>query len=129
LVAFASLVPLPDALVLLREQEQILVSRTIQRGHHRIPDSSPEMAHLFIRRAISTFDTLARMPMLQDRMLAVDADGIISLPETARANSGRATLLGILRKALGIAHPAPVPEAASSRSNGPVVISNDTGTD
>jgi hypothetical protein len=68
---FARLVPLPDVAVYVKEHEPVLVGRTMARGHKRIPGRSSAQVEVFIRRAVETFELLARQPQLADRLLVV----------------------------------------------------------
>lgn len=69
---FAKLIPLPDVAVYLRQPESLLASRTMKRGHKRIPDRSRANVLPFIRQAVATFDNLVQNPVLQNRLLIVD---------------------------------------------------------
>jgi hypothetical protein len=60
LARFAALVPLPDVVVYVREDERVLRERTLRRGHARIPDRSREAVGLFVERAVAAFETLWR---------------------------------------------------------------------
>lgn len=129
LVEFASLAPLPDALILLRGEEQVLVSRTLERGHRRIPTASQEPVKLFIRRAVEMFDALSRMPALRDRMFVTGGDGSLSAPGPTLTIPGGFRLPAILREAIRIAHDAHLHNIASSLPNENAVVSHDSGTD
>jgi hypothetical protein len=73
IAAYAELVPLPDAVLYLQQEEAVLVSRTLERGHARVAgSSSAEVAH-FIRQAVAVFDELISAPQIQDRLLIVDS--------------------------------------------------------
>lgn len=58
--AFASLVPLPDVAVHVRERESLIVERTMARGHKRIPAYSRKDASMFVNHAVRMFDELRR---------------------------------------------------------------------
>jgi hypothetical protein len=68
---FARLVPLPDITIYVKEHENVLIARTMARGHKRIPGRSSAQVEVFIKRAVETFDLLARQPRLADRLLVV----------------------------------------------------------
>jgi adenylate kinase family enzyme len=73
--AYVELVPLPDAVLYLQQEEEILVSRTLGRGHTRVTGNSPDEVAHFIRQAIAVFDELISAPKIQERLLIVD-DGL-----------------------------------------------------
>lgn len=68
---FARLVPLPDVAIYVRQDEDVLVDRTLARGHRRIPDRSAAHVRLFVRHAVETFQVLAQQPAVQDRLLVL----------------------------------------------------------
>ena len=71
---YVELIPLPDVILFLRQDETILVSRTLKRGHARVDGSSPEKVTHFIRQAIAVFDELIAVPKIQERLLVVDGE-------------------------------------------------------
>ena len=98
LESFIQLVPLPDAAVYVTQSESVLIERTIERGHKRIPDRSYANVERFIKRATEVFNTLAQQPALERRLIEVDGQQnntasqvIAALLETNR-DSGYATL-------------------------------------
>ena len=98
--AYARLAPLPDAVVYLRQPEELLTGRTLARGHKRIPGHTHDAVGRFIRRAIATFDTLAQQPDIASRLLIVEGDGTVRAaapdPETpALAMARRVVQSGI----------------------------------
>ncbi len=72
IVRFAALVPLPDVIVYVREDERVLLERTLRRGHARIPDGSPQAVGLFVGRAVTAFDALWREARRSRRMPVVE---------------------------------------------------------
>lgn len=75
---FAKLVPLPDVAVYVTQGEQVLVERTLQRGHTRIPDPSRQAVGLFVKRAITAFDRLWQEAVRGGRMSLVGReDGVV----------------------------------------------------
>ena len=75
IAAYVELVPMPDAVLYLQQEEEILISRTLGRGHARVAGNTPgEVAH-FIRQAVAVFDELISAPKVQERLLIVD-DGL-----------------------------------------------------
>jgi hypothetical protein len=76
---FARLVPLPDVAVYVRQDEAVLVGRTLERGHRRVPDRLPAHVRLFIGRAAETFQLLAQQPRVQARLVVLDPDQAPSL--------------------------------------------------
>jgi thymidylate kinase len=75
IAAYVELVPLPDAVLYLQQEEEILVSRTLGRGHARVAGNSPDEVAHFIRQAVAVFDELITAPKVQERLLIVD-DGL-----------------------------------------------------
>ncbi|MEN8160144.1 MAG: hypothetical protein ABFS41_08745, partial [Myxococcota bacterium] len=49
--AYLAVLPLADAALFLRAEEDALVERTLARRHRRVPDGSPEAARRFVRHA------------------------------------------------------------------------------
>lgn len=75
IAAYVELVPMPDAVLYLQQEEEILVSRTLGRGHARVAGNSPDEVAHFIGQAIAVFDELISAPKVQERLLIVD-DGL-----------------------------------------------------
>jgi hypothetical protein len=71
---FAGLVPLPDIAIYVKEDEHVLIERTMARGHKRIPGRSKAQVEVFVKRALQTFEVLARQPALVDRLLVVSPE-------------------------------------------------------
>jgi uridine kinase len=69
---YVELVPLPEVVLYLHQDEDVLVSRTLERGHARISGNSPEEVVRFIRQAVSVFNELINNPKIQERLLIVD---------------------------------------------------------
>lgn len=69
---YVELVPLPDVVLYLHQEENVLVSRTLERGHARISGNSPEGVVHFIGQAVSVFNELITNPKIQKRLLIVD---------------------------------------------------------
>lgn len=74
IATYVELVPLPDAVLYLQQKEDILVSRTLARGHARVIGNSPDEVANFIRQAVAVFDELIHAPELHDRLLIVDGE-------------------------------------------------------
>jgi thymidylate kinase len=72
IAAYVELVPMPDAVLYLQQEEEILVSRTLGRGHARVAGNSPDEVARFIRQAVAVFDELISAPKVQERLLIVD---------------------------------------------------------
>lgn len=73
LETFIQLVPLPDAIVYVKQSESVLVERTLVRGHRRIPGQSVSMVSCFIDRASLVFDVLASQNKLQNKLFVIDS--------------------------------------------------------
>ena len=72
---YVDLVPLPDVVLYLQQDEDVLVSRTLERGHARIKADAPENVVNFIHQAVKVFNELAQIPKVQERLIIVD-DGM-----------------------------------------------------
>lgn len=72
LATFAGLVPLPDVVVYLRQDEAVLVERILARGHQRVPDNSLAAAAHFVQQAVTVFDELVQAPAIAKRVVVVD---------------------------------------------------------
>jgi thymidylate kinase len=69
---YVELVPLPDIVLYLQQDEDVLVSRTLGRGHARVAGSSPDKVVHFIEQAVAVFNELINVPKIQERLLVVD---------------------------------------------------------
>ena len=99
-LTFILLVPLPEVLVYVHQPERVLIERTLERGHKRIPDHSPASVARFVRRALEMFELLARQPVVAERWLALDSQqGTIALPHHSSESISRA--LSLLRSGFG----------------------------
>jgi hypothetical protein len=79
--AYVELVPLPDVVLYLQQKEDVLVARTLGRGHARVAEDSPDKVVHFIRQAVAVFEDLINAPKIQERLLIVDG-GLNIRPET-----------------------------------------------
>ena len=80
IATFARLAPLPDAAVYVKQQESVLIERTLARGHKRIEDRSSASVQLFVERAIETFEMLWQQAAISERLLVVDGRQEIVVP-------------------------------------------------
>ena len=76
---YVDLVPLPDVVLYLRQEEDVLVARTIARGHDRVTGSSHDSVVHFIRQAVAVFNEMINIPKIQERLLIVDGQLNIQL--------------------------------------------------
>jgi len=83
---YVELVPLPDLVLYLRQEENVLVSRTLERGHARVAGSSPDKVVHFIRQAVTVFDEMINDPRVQERLLIVDGMSNIQCEEGNELN-------------------------------------------
>lgn len=72
LSTFVRLVPKPDVVLHVRQDEAVLIERTLARGHKRIPEGSHAMVERFVKRAIDAFDNLVQQLTLEGGLSAVD---------------------------------------------------------
>ena len=103
LSTFVQLVPLPDAIVYVKQPISILVERTLVRGHHRIPEGSPGQVAAFIRQAAVTFDQLEQAPILKNRLLVIDRQRYNLVRPTYQDNSSVVKTAHIFQAGLRIA--------------------------
>lgn len=69
---YVKLIPLPDIVIYLQQEESVLVSRTLKRGHARLAGSSPEKVVHFIRQAVTVFNEIVNIPKIHERLIIVD---------------------------------------------------------
>lgn len=72
LSTFVKLTPLPDIAIYVTQSEQVLIERTILRGHKRIPNNSYAKIECFIKRAVDTFSRLSQYSAIKKILLVVD---------------------------------------------------------
>lgn len=85
LATFARLVPLPDVVVYVQQDEAVLIERTLARGHQRVPDHSATAVAYFIKQAVNVFDTLVQYPAIAGRLLVADgAQQLVTGPRYAK---------------------------------------------
>ncbi len=70
---YVELVPLPDVVLYLKQDEDVLISRTLARGHSRVKSEQDEVAH-FIRQAVGVFNEMVKLPALQRKLLIVNGE-------------------------------------------------------
>ena len=81
LSTFAKLVPLPHVVVYVRQDESVLIERTLARGHKRVPHHSLADAAHFVKQAVHVFDELVQNPAIERRLLVVDsAQNMVTAP-------------------------------------------------
>lgn len=78
LSTFARLIPLPDAIVYVKQPESLLIDRTLKRGHKRISDNLYSNVAHFVKQAVVTFDKLVQQSEVQNRLLIVSGGQYIS---------------------------------------------------
>lgn len=100
LLSFIESVPLPDTVIYLRQEQEVLVERTLARGHKRVHDGSRSMTERFIHRAVTMFDKLVQTPTVVSRLLVVDPDQTVQTSQPVDHSSGQARVLTLLRSAL-----------------------------
>lgn len=97
LATFVRLVPLPDAAICVTQSESVLIQKTMERGHKRIPDRSYANTELFVKRALDTFDKLVRQLVLEERMLMLDSKRNIIVAQDYQTDPALATVLKVIR--------------------------------
>ena len=106
LTAFMRLAPLPDAVVYVEEVEEVLVARTLARGHRRVPAGSAEGAARFVSRAVRVFETITTAPAVRARLVVVGPDRSVRLAPEAKGDPRLLTLTGLVREAVALARAA-----------------------
>jgi thymidylate kinase len=106
LANFANCVPLPDTVIYLRQNEEVLVERTLARGHKRIRSGSRELTQRFIHRAVIMFEKLTEARSIASRMLIVDSEYQVQVPQ-GEANLAMTTTLALLNTGLARATASP----------------------
>jgi len=98
LKTFTGLVSLPDAAVYVSQPETLLVSRTIQRGHKRIPKGAALLASRFIRHSLEVFETLTASSNLAERLVVLNGGELSGpnghLPHSPQQEIARAIFAG-----------------------------------
>jgi len=98
--AFVSLVPLPDVIVHIQENDEILMKRTMKRGHKRIPDTSRVVVERFIKHAVYTFDKLTQFPVVKSRLITVEGTQQINNFQKNQNFSQHVDIQNILKSSL-----------------------------
>jgi hypothetical protein len=71
---FIDLVPIPDAVVYLKQPGTVLTSRTTTRGHKRISGNGSNNVSKFINHAEKTFEIIEESSIIKDQLLTVDGE-------------------------------------------------------
>ena len=74
---FIQTVPQPDVLIYLKQYEDILIERTLARGHKRIPNASPERVRFFIEQALAIFKKIEGDSLFAEKLIRIYWDGKI----------------------------------------------------
>ena len=72
LAAYLQRTPLPNLVLYYRQPRELLLARTLRRGHKRIPERTAENVAQFIDHAIYVFEHVADEPIIRQRTLVVD---------------------------------------------------------
>lgn len=70
--AYLAVLPLPDAALYVRADEEELVTRTLARTHARVPNGSREAARRFVAHAVQVFERIAAEPRVQARLVSLE---------------------------------------------------------
>lgn len=95
--AFVKLVPRPDVVIYLQQDEGLLIERTLARGHKRIPAGSRVLVERFIQGAVTTFNNLVQAPPIERKLLKVAGGRHITPAVDYQHNPCLVTALKILR--------------------------------
>ncbi len=99
---FVSLIPLADVVIYLQENDEILIKRTLARGHKRIHQLSRTIVERFIKHAVATFDELAQIPIVKSRLLVVNSAQRITNFQSNQYFSQQVTIQKILQSSLDL---------------------------
>ena len=69
---FLALIPLPDAVIYLQQAENVLIDRTLSRGHKRIQAHSSPMVKKFIEHALCIFNRIEHEPSVRSKLIIID---------------------------------------------------------
>jgi thymidylate kinase len=70
IVFFAHQIPKPDLIIYVKTPVEIMVSRTLQRGHHRVGNIEHDIRK-FVANAVSSFEILASLDVIKERLIIV----------------------------------------------------------
>ena len=96
---FAERVPLPDIVIYVREREDVLIERTLDRRHPRIADPTPQSVAKFVRQAVLVFDQLSKHERVAPRTLVIQ-DGVIVSEPNELGNPELKNVMKVLRGAI-----------------------------
>lgn len=68
---YIELAPVPDMVIYIQQNANVLLERTLKRGHARLIGSSPEEVIHFIHQALFVFNNLIQILKVQERLLIV----------------------------------------------------------
>ncbi len=74
LTTFVQIAPLPEVAVYLHSPIALLVERTLRRGHHRIAEPSPEKVARFITNAVTVFDHIIQLALVQPHAIHITGE-------------------------------------------------------
>jgi hypothetical protein len=99
---FIRTVPLPDVAIYLREDKDILVERTLDRGHKRIQNGSAARVERFINLSVETFEALIQTAKISSRMVVINNHHQIIFSRKCRNLSLEALILKLLHGGLAV---------------------------
>ena len=94
--AYVRLVPLPDVILYLKPGEDVLVSRTLARGHARVGSDQRKVVH-FIKQATCVFDEMVKMPIIQEKLLVANGELDIEYAEKDRGKNNFQQVVELVR--------------------------------
>jgi hypothetical protein len=69
---FVHFIPFPDAIVYLREKEDVLIQRTLSRRHKRIRNGNLSDVKQFVQSAVAVFERLTQEPAVQPKLFIIN---------------------------------------------------------
>lgn len=97
LSTFAGLAPLSDVVVYLKQPEDLLIDRTLRRGHKRIQDRSHAKVSRFVKQAVNVFDELVQHPKVKNRVVVVEGDREVVMAMNGEESRAMDEALRIIR--------------------------------
>lgn len=94
---FLQLIPLPDVVIYLQQDEAVLVERILARNHRRTHDRSYPSVKAFIKNAVDTFTEIEHQPAVKSKLIIIDDHGDIKTGSTRQQNASIHMTLNLLR--------------------------------
>lgn len=100
IATFVKLVPLSDAILYLRIPQDVLVERTLDRGHRRIPTGSRLLVQQFVEKAVCMFDHMVHFACVRARLIVVEEGQVHPAHELNSPNPTLARIVKLIQEGL-----------------------------